>query len=333
MRNIGIVFSLFFCILVGAAHAQAPRTIRYDGRLEQNGSPANGDYNLGFALFDAAVNGNQLWPAGADTHATVPVTVSNGNFVVELGGQGMEALGWQVFAAPRVFVQAWVGVTPLNGRRALGAVPFAVRADNGVPPGTLMAFAGTSLPEGWLWCDGAGYPTAGEYSRLFAAIGDAWGRPDGATFNVPDLRGRFLRAVNDMGTGVAPDDGTRDVDVRAVGSVQRDAFRIHDHAMGAHQHFGRVNGRTDVGGNHDHDLPDANDEIDAQAFGDNNSGRYAANGPAAGGAQIRTHFAGDHQHTFYGEGWTDAGGGGNTTQTGIAETRPRNVAVTYIIKY
>ena len=134
-----IVLALLTALaLATAAHAQAPRTIRYDGRLEQNGRPADGGYDLGFALFDAAQAGNQLWPAGGGTFATVRVTVSNGQFVVELGGQGMEALGWQVFAAPRVFVQTRVNGTALNGRRALGAVPFAVRADNGVPVGGLM---------------------------------------------------------------------------------------------------------------------------------------------------------------------------------------------------
>jgi hypothetical protein len=154
----GVILSFVVVVIAGAAQAQTPRTIRYDGRLEQNGSPADGAFDLGFALFDAADAGNQLWPAGAGTFATVRVTVSNGNFVVELGGQGLEALGWPVFASPRVYVQTQVNGTTLNGRRMIGAVPFAVRADNGVPIGGLVMWwrpnAQFGIPDGFAVADG-----------------------------------------------------------------------------------------------------------------------------------------------------------------------------------
>jgi len=326
MRHFEIIISFFLVLLTSIAQAQTPRTIRYDGRLERNGSPADGGYDLGFALFDAVDAGNQLWPSAQGTFATVRVTVSNGNFVVELGGQGMEALGWSVFAAPQVFVQTRVNGTSLNGRRVLGAVPFAVRADNGVPPGTIMAFAGTSLPEGWLWCDGAAYSTSGRYTQLFGAIGNGWGRPDAGTFNVPDLRGRFLRAVNDMGTGVAPNDGTRDPENRANGSVQRDGFRTHDHAIGNHQHHLRVAGETTTNGAHEH-------------FYQGNEGSRVQGGNDNGihfdfdSDQMATYGGGGHSHNVVVDGVTDASGGGTTGITGILETRPHNVAVSYIIKY
>lgn len=59
------------------------------------------------------------------------------------------------------------------------------------PPGSLMPFAGSSAPTGWLLCDGASYLRA-TYTSLFAAIGTTWGSADGTHFNVPDLRGRDL---------------------------------------------------------------------------------------------------------------------------------------------
>jgi hypothetical protein len=153
-----LLVPVFLLLVAAAANAQSPRTIRYDGRLEQNGRPADGGYDLGFALFDAAQAGNQLWPGAAATYATIRVTVSNGQFVVELGGQGMEPLGWQVFAAPQVFVQTQVNGTALNGRRAIGAVPFAVRAENGVPVGGLMMWwrpnAQFPVPDGFAIADG-----------------------------------------------------------------------------------------------------------------------------------------------------------------------------------
>lgn len=69
-----------------------------------------------------------------------------------------------------------------------GAVPI----DTSIPAGTIVAFAGTTVPVGWAICDGS------EVSRttltaLFAAIGISFGGGDGVnTFNLPNLQGRAL---------------------------------------------------------------------------------------------------------------------------------------------
>jgi hypothetical protein len=67
-----------------------------------------------------------------------------------------------------------------------------------VPPGTINAFAGAAdrVPDGWLLCDGAAFDRR-MYADLFSAIGATWGRGNNSTtFNVPDLRGRFLRGLD-----------------------------------------------------------------------------------------------------------------------------------------
>ena len=66
----------------------------------------------------------------------------------------------------------------------------------GVPTGTLLDFAGpaVNVPTGYLICDGASYSTT-TYSSLFAAIAYTWGG-SGATFNVPDLRGKVTIGVS-----------------------------------------------------------------------------------------------------------------------------------------
>jgi microcystin-dependent protein len=70
-----------------------------------------------------------------------------------------------------------------------------------VPAGTLNAFAGASAPDGFLLCNG-GAISRSIYSDLFAAIGTTYGAGDGSTtFNIPDLRGEFLRGL-DGGRGV-----------------------------------------------------------------------------------------------------------------------------------
>lgn len=60
------------------------------------------------------------------------------------------------------------------------------------PAGMIAPYAGTSLPDGWLWCSGDEVGRA-DYPELFEAIGETYGRGDGVTsFNVPDLRGRVI---------------------------------------------------------------------------------------------------------------------------------------------
>lgn len=59
--------------------------------------------------------------------------------------------------------------------------------DQLVPVGVVVAYAGASIPSGWLLCDGSAVSRV-EFPTLFAAVGDRWGAGDGTTtFNIPDL--------------------------------------------------------------------------------------------------------------------------------------------------
>src|SRR5947209_3792877 len=59
-----------------------------------------------------------------------------------------------------------------------------------VPTGSLLPFAGTAAPTGYLLCDGSAVSRTTE-AALFAVIGTAYGKGDGSTtFNLPDMRGR-----------------------------------------------------------------------------------------------------------------------------------------------
>lgn len=64
---------------------------------------------------------------------------------------------------------------------------------SGSAVGSIALFAGAELPEGYLLCDGAALSRE-VYAELFSAIGTTWGEGDGSTtFNLPDLRGKFIR--------------------------------------------------------------------------------------------------------------------------------------------
>jgi microcystin-dependent protein len=105
----------------------------------------------------------------------------------------------------------------------------------GFPSGTVLAYAGATVPSGFLLCDGTSVSRT-TYASLFNAIGTAWGTASGSTFNVPDLRGAFPRGV-DGSAGRDPDKLTRTAITtggntgNAVGTLQTDGFRSHVHNL------------------------------------------------------------------------------------------------------
>lgn len=81
--------------------------------------------------------------------------------------------------------------------------PYVVEAvqATGVPTGTVLDFAGTTAPAGYLLCQGQAVSRA-TYANLFTVIGTTWGAGDGTTtFNIPDFRRRV--AVGSGGTATA----------------------------------------------------------------------------------------------------------------------------------
>lgn len=63
--------------------------------------------------------------------------------------------------------------------------------------GEVSYFAMLEAPKGWLKCNGEEVSRK-EYLNLFNAIGTFFGEGDGeATFNLPDLRGEFIRGWDD----------------------------------------------------------------------------------------------------------------------------------------
>lgn len=103
-----------------------------------------------------------------------------------------------------------------------GAAPPSWVNSPGLPAGAVINFAMITAPTGYLKANGAAISRT-TYAALFAAIATTFGVGDGSTtFNVPDLRGEFLRGWDD----------SRGVDAgRAFGSSQADAFKSHSHTI------------------------------------------------------------------------------------------------------
>ncbi len=68
-----------------------------------------------------------------------------------------------------------------------------------MPTASIMPYAGSSAPTGYLLCDGAAISRS-TYSTLFGLLATTYGSGDGSsTFNIPDLRGRVIAGQDDMG--------------------------------------------------------------------------------------------------------------------------------------
>ncbi|MBX8625803.1 phage tail protein [Pseudomonas glycinae] len=206
--------------------------------------------------------------------------------------------------------------------------------------GMVSPFAMFAAPVGWLKCNGAAVSRT-TYKNLYARINTYYGEGDGTTtFNLPDLRGLFLRGYDD-GRGLDPN--------RAFGVFQDMMIHSHAHtasatAVGDHIHAAWTDAQglhahrawTDVQGAHSHSAPGS------PGIGQGSGGVNSVQ--QAGGAH-ETSLAGAHQH---GVGMDGAGshahnvgvgaGGAHTHGVTVAaaggtETRPKNMALLFCIKY
>ncbi len=101
------------CVPALAAQAQLP-DFTYQGRLQQNGQPANGNFNLDFALYDAETGGNQVGSTVSESQ--FPVT--DGLFTVDLAFPG-------AFDGTQLWLQVSVNGQALSPRQAITATPVA----------------------------------------------------------------------------------------------------------------------------------------------------------------------------------------------------------------
>lgn len=117
---------------------------------------------------------------------------------------------------PLIQSQNLADVPDKSAARGNLGVDSKANTDTHAPAGFVGHFARSTAPAGWLKANGAAVSRTA-YAALFAEIGTTYGAGDGFnTFNLPDLRGEFIRGWDD-GRGV--DAG------RAFGSYQADALQ------------------------------------------------------------------------------------------------------------
>jgi|TARA_R110002110_G_scaffold4497_3_gene22929 microcystin-dependent protein len=88
----------------------------------------------------------------------------------------------------------------------------------GIPTATIVPWSTSSVPTGFLECNGAAVSRS-TYAALFTAVGTTYGAGDGSsTFNVPDLQDNV--AMGKSGTkALASTGGSNTVSITATGNV------------------------------------------------------------------------------------------------------------------
>jgi len=182
----------------------------------------------------------------------------------------------------------------------------------GVPSGAVFCIAVASVPSGYLECNGQSVSRT-TFAALFAIIGTQYGSASGSTFNVPDLRGEFIRGF-DNGRGV--DSG------RSIATSQTADNQSHNHSVSVSATTSdptpsltgdvrRISEGYRVQGT-------ASGVFTKELDGNNIVTGQSSTSPVAGFSMDAT-----HTHTFSASGTSGNRG---------SETRPRNIAMMYIIK-
>ena len=190
-----------------------------------------------------------------------------------------------------------------SGNLSFAALPQAV------PTGSVHMMATTTAPSGYLKCNGAAVSRT-TYADLFAIIGTTHGAGDGSsTFNVPDLRGEFVRGWDD----------SRGVDSgRGFGSSQGDQNKQHNHSASSSSSISPSS--------HNHVFPGDDQFANANGVGGwsnrtSGSFNYDAKSQSGNGKVYLTSDATLSVSTSV-----------TVNNDGGSEARPRNVAMMYVIK-
>jgi microcystin-dependent protein len=218
----------------------------------------------------------------------------------------------------------------------------------------------TSVPTGWLACNGQLVLRA-TYASLYTAIGTSYGSGDGSlTFALPDFRGRFLRglaAANATGSGsVTSNAGTFTAHGLSGGMrVQLASGSLTGLSASTNYWLIVINVNTlkfsstranAIAGTADITISGANTAVIEQ-YEDTDAATRVAGAPGGNtGISVGTyeeeqflshyHTTGTTQATKWGSSAGNlvdpATGAATSGSTGGNETRPRNIAVNYLIK-
>jgi trimeric autotransporter adhesin len=187
------LFTLMLCV---AQAATLPTAFTYQGRLSDNGQPANGIYDLRFSIFDAA-NGGALVAGPLTNSAT---SASNGLFTVTLDFGGSVFDGNTRWLEIEVETSGTTSFTTLSPRQPLTPAPsalFAVNSALAATATTASSVAASAVSPTQLNTTGA--PASGQV-LAFNGTGLVWTNPTSASAWSLNGNTGTVPGVNFLGT-------------------------------------------------------------------------------------------------------------------------------------
>jgi len=293
-----LLFSTFSTVCL----ADAPNKIRYSGRLKSYQTPVNNTVKINFQLYNSENATIPFWQSG---DKNIQVTSGVFNYVLEPEFENPNiTTGKKVDLRNGLYLQLVVNDVPLLPKEEIMPQVYALYANNGVPPGTIIAFAGRNPPKGYLPCDGTTRPVD-NYRELAEVLVGLYGNSAslGSTFTLPNFQGMFLRGAGEQEiTSNYPNIGNVTTKYQAtLAQFQGDAIR-------------NITGNLSNVGS-----PTTGSQIGV-------SGAFVHNGDTTNGYQTGTssNWIRRNQIRF------DAS---RVVPTSTVENRPANYAVNYYIKY
>lgn len=150
--------------------------------------------------------------------------------------------------------------------------------------GVIYPFAGATLPDGFLWCDGAAVSRT-TYATLFGVIGTTYGAGDGSsTFNLPNLNGRVPVGKNSS---------------RSLGATGgSETHTLTSNEMPEHKHTAT----TASAGSHSHSVTDSSNKYQGSWLSNASGGSdwrvYTPSDSSSGRkTYLKTASAGAHTHS------------------------------------
>lgn len=199
-----------------------------------------------FSTDDAPIPGTPI--SGFNSfHGTneIPLT-SSATVTVTISGEKNNGESYSIsdttYISPEITVwDAYVDDSNTISSFAIGGMANEVetRFDCYMPPffhtmvGEIKMWAGNTIPDGWLLCDGAEVSKT-TYPNLYEAIGDLWGTPaSSSNFMLPNLNGKVPVGYN-----------STDTDFDAVGKMGGEkTHTLSDTEMPSHNHGGNGTGK------------------------------------------------------------------------------------------
>lgn len=219
----------------------------------------------------------------------------------------------------------------------------------GVPPGVVLPSALGVAPAGYLFCNGQAVSRS-TYARLFGAIGTQYGVGDGSsTFNVPDLRARFVLGQDNMGgagttTRVSFGGSGIDAPTLSAGGGSQ-SLQSHNHGVSDPQHLHFINSNTGGQSNgHQHNtfvsLSGTTSGMSANqnptfTYNQSNDSNQGVNATGANATVNKGNFSAntgatniDHTHTWAGSGtFLSDGPSADHTHPIILNTNPNSTGI------